>query len=151
MRNPTQIRVVISCLVPLQHSRWFVIKQIDRLDEVICWTHHASVGVLGAVAEGGCQGGRAALVVVRILTVIDSAVDRDSPHASRIAIAVAVVVLSTIATRPHVYITKSIATLSKKLNVNYTLQNKSCSYPKKGCLLIFIVTFFHFSINSLLC
>lgn len=66
-------------------------------------THNASLGVpLAAVAEGGGQRGGAALVVQRRAAVVDGRVDGDGPHAGGVAVAVAVVVASAIARRPHV-------------------------------------------------
>lgn len=62
----------------------------------------ASVGVLGAVAERGRQRRRAAFVVVRVLAVVDGAVDAYRPHAGGVTVAVAVVVFAAVAARPHV-------------------------------------------------
>lgn len=66
-------------------------------------THNASLGVpLAAVAEGGCQRGRAALVVQGRSSVVDGRVDGDGPHAGGVAVAVAVVVAAAVSRRPHV-------------------------------------------------
>lgn len=66
-------------------------------------THHSGLGVpLSAIAEGGGQGGGAALVVQGRPTVVDGWVDGDGPHAWGIAIAVAVVVAAPIPRCPHV-------------------------------------------------
>lgn len=72
---------------------------------------HASVGILGPVAERGGQRGAAALVVVGILSVVDGAVNGNSPHRSRIAVAVAIVLLAAIPRCPHIDVAESIAAL----------------------------------------
>lgn len=74
-------------------------------------THHARVGVLGAVAERGRERGRAALVVVRVLAVVDGRVDGYGPHGRRVAVAVAVVVRAAVAARPHVDVAQAAAAL----------------------------------------
>ncbi len=66
-------------------------------------THNASLWVpLASIAERGRQGGGAALVVQGGAPIVDGWVDGDSPHARGIAIAVAVVVATTISRCPHV-------------------------------------------------
>lgn len=66
-------------------------------------THHAGLGVpLPAIAEGGGQGGGAALVVQGGPAVVDGRVDGDGPHAGGVAVTVAVVVAATVPGGPHV-------------------------------------------------
>ena len=80
-----------------------------------CWsdcTYHASVGVLSPVAESRSKSGGATLVVMCILAVVDGAVDRNGPHTGRISIAVAIIVLTAIATGPHIDVAQPISTLS---------------------------------------
>ena len=72
---------------------------------------HSGVGVARAIAEGGGQRARAGLVVVRVLPGVNGGVDGDGPHAGGVAITVAVVVLSTISTGPHIDVTQATATL----------------------------------------
>ncbi len=74
----------------------------------------ARVGVLGAVGEGGGQGGGAALVVVRVLASVDGRVDGDGPHGGGVAVAVAVVVLAAVARGPNVDVAQAVATLKRK-------------------------------------
>ena len=50
---------------------------------------------------------------MRILAVVDGAVDRDGPHTRRVAITVTIVVLTAISARPHVDVTQTIATLNR--------------------------------------
>lgn len=76
---------------------------LHRLPEGGGHTHHASLGVpLPAVAEGGGQGGGAALVVQGRPAVVDGRVDGDGPHAGGVAITVAVVVAATVPGGPHI-------------------------------------------------
>lgn len=66
-------------------------------------THHASLGVpLSAVAEGGCQGGGAALVIQGSPAVVDGRVNGDGPHAGGIAVTVAVIVTAPVPRGPHI-------------------------------------------------
>lgn len=75
------------------------------------FTDHPGIGILGAVAEGRCQGARAALVVVGVLSIVYRAIYADRPHARRVAVAVAVVLLAAVARRPNVNVAQSLATL----------------------------------------
>lgn len=72
---------------------------------------HARIRILRPVAERTGQCRRAALVVVRILPIIDRTVDRDRPHRCRIAVAVAVVLLAAVARRPHIDVAQPVAAL----------------------------------------
>lgn len=67
------------------------------------YAHHSGLGVpLAAVAEGGGQGGGAALVVQGRAAVVDCRVDGDCPHAGSVAVAVAVVVATAVSRSPHI-------------------------------------------------
>ena len=63
------------------------------------------------VAERGGERGRARLVVQCRAAIVDGRVDRDGPHAGRVAVTVAVVVLAAVAGRPHVYAAEAVAAL----------------------------------------
>ena len=66
-------------------------------------TDHSGVLVAAlAVAERGGERRRAALVVAGRLAVVGGRVDRNGPHAGRVAVTVAVVVVPAVARRPHV-------------------------------------------------
>lgn len=66
-------------------------------------TYHSGLGIpLPSIAEGGGQGGGAALVVQGCPAVVDSRVDGDGPHARGVAIAVAVVIAATVPRGPHI-------------------------------------------------
>lgn len=66
-------------------------------------TYHSGLRVpFPPVAEGGGQGGGAALVVQGRPAVVDGRVDGDGPHAGGVAIAVAVVVAAAVPRGPHV-------------------------------------------------
>jgi len=67
--------------------------------------------VRAAVAEGGGERGRAGLVVEGGAAVVCRRVDRDGPHAGRVAVAVAVVVLAAVSRRPHIDTAQAVATL----------------------------------------
>ena len=86
------------------------------MDPVRFSTHHASVpGVALAVAEGGGQGGGAGFVITGGLTVVGGRVDADGPHAGCVAVAVAVVVGTAVARRPHVHVAEAFAALRKRI------------------------------------
>jgi len=51
---------------------------------------------------------------MRILSVVDGAVDRNGPHAGCVSIAVAIIILTAIATGPHIDVAQPISTLSNK-------------------------------------
>lgn len=68
-------------------------------------TYHSYIGILSAVAERRGQGARATLVVMSVLPVVDCAVNTDSPHTCRVAIAIAVVLFPAVAGSPHVNVT----------------------------------------------
>ncbi len=68
-------------------------------------------GVRAAVAEGGGERGRAGLVVEGGAAVVCRRVDRDGPHAGRVAVAVAVVVRAAVSRRPHVDASQAVAAL----------------------------------------
>lgn len=70
---------------------------------------HASVRVLRSIAEGRGQGARARLVVVCILAVVDRRIDRNGPHARCIPIAIAVIILATIARCPHIDVAQAVS------------------------------------------
>ena len=75
-------------------------------------THHAGVLVATlAVAERAGQRARARLVVAGRLTVVRRRVDRDRPHARRVAVTVAVVIGPAVARRPHVDRPQPVPTL----------------------------------------
>jgi hypothetical protein len=48
-----------------------------------------------------------------ILTIINSAVNGDGPHARRVSIAVTIIIFTTVTTRPDVDIPQTIAALNK--------------------------------------
>lgn len=74
-------------------------------------TYHSRVRVFGAVAKGGSQGAGAALVVMRVLAVVDGTVDTDGPHTRSISITITIVLLSAVPGCPNVDIAQSISTL----------------------------------------
>lgn len=70
-----------------------------------------SVRILGTIAKCGRQCGATAFIVVRILTIVDGAVNGNCPHGGGIAIAVAIILLAAIARRPDVDVAQAISTL----------------------------------------
>lgn len=72
---------------------------------------NASVGILGTIAERGCQRRAAAFIVMRILAIVDGTVNGYRPHGGGIAIAVAIILLAAIARRPHIDVAQTIASL----------------------------------------
>ena len=88
-------------------------------------TDHPGGGILGAVGEGGRDGGRAALVVVGVLAVVDGRVDGDGPHAGCVAVAVAVVVLTTVSRGPDVDVAQPVTALEHTAQTH----GRRCSSP----------------------
>lgn len=83
-------------------------------------THNASLWVpLASVAECGCKGGRAALIIQGGASIIDGWVDGDCPHTRGITIAVAVVIATTISWCPHVDATFSSSPLEPHHHPSY--------------------------------
>lgn len=76
-------------------------------------TYHPRVGVFGAVAKGGSQGAGTALVVMRVLTVVDGTVDADGPHTCGVPVTITIVLLSAVPGRPDVDIAQSVSTLMR--------------------------------------
>jgi hypothetical protein len=83
-------------------------------------THHAGVvtGAL-AVAEGGGEGGGAALVVARCPPVVGGWVDGHCPHGGGVAVTVTVVVRTAVSRRPHIDVALAVATLDRKNEIEY--------------------------------
>ena len=48
-----------------------------------------------------------------VLAVVDGAVDRNGPHAGGVAITVTIIILTSIATGPHVDVSQAISTLTQ--------------------------------------
>ena len=89
-------------------------------------THNASLWVpLASIAECGCKGGGAALVIQGGASVVDGWVDGDRPHAWGITIAVAVVIATTISWCPHIDATFSSTTLKQNHHHHSRVKNKS--------------------------
>lgn len=70
-----------------------------------------SVWILGTIAERRCQRRAAAFIVVRILAIVDGAVNGNCPHGGGIAIAVAIILLAAIARRPDIDVAQAISAL----------------------------------------
>lgn len=81
-------------------------------------TYHSNIGILGTIAERRSQGARTALVVMSVLPIVDGAINTDGPHTGRITVAVAIVLLATVARGPHVDVAQSSSTLPKTETVN---------------------------------
>ena len=70
-----------------------------------------------AVAKRGGEGGGTRLVVAGCAAVVGGRVDGHGPHAGGVAVAVAVVVGTAVARRPHVDVSFAIATLQREVSV----------------------------------
>lgn len=81
-------------------------------------THDSGMRIFRAVGESRGEGGRAALIVVGIFTVIDRRVYAHGPHGGRIAVAIAIVLLTSIARSPDVDVSKSVTTLENLTRTN---------------------------------
>jgi len=93
-------------------------------------TYHSSVLVSTlAIAERWRQRRRAALIIASCLSVIGSRVDGYCPHAGRIPVTVTVVIVSTIAWRPHVDWPETTTTLEWATDSSwlYTLKDTQIS------------------------
>lgn len=75
------------------------------------FTYHPRVRILGTVAKGGSQGAGAALVVMRILTVVDGTIDTDGPHTRGVSVTITIILLSAVPGRPDVNIAQSVSAL----------------------------------------
>ena len=79
-------------------------------------TYHTGVRILRAIAERAGQRGAAALVVVRILPIVDRTVDRNGPHGGGIPVTVAIVLLAPVTGRPHVDVAQPVPALVDALH-----------------------------------
>lgn len=93
------------------------VRDTHEIHDINSMTHHSGVGILSAITERRSQGARAALVVMGVFSVIDGTVYAHGPHACRVAVAVAVVVLASVARGPHVYVAQALTTLFISKNI----------------------------------
>lgn len=75
---------------------------------------------------------------MRVLTIVNSAIDTDGPHARGVSVAVTIVLFSAVSGSPHVNVTQSVPALKKRTRDETRLTNDNKNE------LRYILVFFSF-------
>lgn len=82
-----------------------------KVSVIVKQSHHSSVGIFGTITESGSKRAGTALVVVRVLSIINGTVDGYCPHRCSVAITVAIVFFTTVTGSPHINVSQTIPAL----------------------------------------